>query len=255
MGERTSHPPGTFSWSELVTSDADGAKGFYSGLFGWDYDDSPIPGGGVYTMASRDGKPVAALFRADDQPPHWNCYVTVAAVDETTSRAGELGGSVVAEPFDVMEFGRMSVIVDPTGAALCLWEPRQHIGAVLVNTPGALTWNDLVTPDPEAASRFYGALFGWTTEEIPGAGGYRVIRNGERMNGGMQPSDSERMGDAPPSWLPYFGHEDVERVVGEVGGLGGKVYSGPIQMPQGTIAILGDPQGAVFALWTGQYED
>jgi uncharacterized protein len=254
MGDRTSYVPGTFSWSELVTSDADSAKAFYGSLFGWEYDDAPIPGGGVYAMATRDGKQVAALF-SDDQPPHWNCYVTVASVDETTGRVSELGGSVMAEPFDVMEVGRMSVIADPTGAALCLWEPREHIGAALVNAPGALTWNDLVTPDAEAAARFYGELLGWTAEELPDAGGYRVIRNGERMNGGMQPSDPQRTGHAPPSWMPYFGHEDVERVVGEVGGLGGQLYNGPIQMSQGTIAILADPQGAVFAVWTGSYED
>jgi uncharacterized protein len=155
-----------------------------------------------------------------------------------------------------MESGRMAVIADPTGAALCLWEPRSHIGAALVNAPGAMTWNDLVTPDPDAAASFYGALFGWTFEDIPDAGGYRVIRNGERSNGGVMPLDPERMGpETPPSWMPYFGHEDVDRLVGDIDGLGGRVFNGPMRMPQGAVAILGDPQGAVFAVWTGQYED
>lgn len=252
MGQRTSYAPGTFSWSELATSDADSAKTFYAAVFGWEYDDNPIPGGQVYSMAKRDGRHVAAVF-GSDQPPHWSCYVTVESVEETAGRAAELGGSVVAEPFDVMELGRMAVIADPAGAALCLWEPRQHIGAALVNTPGALTWNDLVTPDADAAARFYGELLGWTAEEIPDAGGYRVIRNGERANGGIQPSDPA--GGTPPSWMPYFGHEDVDRLVGEIGDLGGRLYNGPVRMPQGSIAIFGDPQGAVFAAWTGQYED
>jgi predicted enzyme related to lactoylglutathione lyase len=255
MGERTSHAPGTFSWAELATSDAGAAKSFYSGVFGWEYEDNPIPDGQVYSMATRDGRHVAALF-GGDQPPHWNCYVTVASVDETAARAGDSGGSVMAEPFDVMESGRMAVIADPTGAALCLWQPGSHIGAALVNTPGAMTWNDLVTPDPDAAASFYGALFGWTFEEIPDAGGYRVIRNGERSNGGVMPLDPERMGpETPPSWMPYFGHEDVDRLVGEIGSMGGQVFNGPMRMPQGAVAILGDPQGAVFAVWTGRYED
>ena len=246
MGERTSYAPGTFSWAELATSDAGAAKSFYSSLFGWEYDDNPIPGGQVYSMASRDGKQVAALF-GSDEPPHWNCYVTVASVDDAASRAGELGGDVMAAPFDVMELGRMAVIADPTGAALCLWEPRGHIGAALVNTPGALTWNDLVTPNPDAAARFYGDLFGWTTEEIPDAGGYRTIHNGDRLGGGIMPHDPQRMGsEAPPSWMPYFGHEDVDRLVGEVDGLGGRLYNGPVRMPQGSIAVLADPHGAVF---------
>jgi predicted enzyme related to lactoylglutathione lyase len=255
MGERTSYPPGTFSWAELATSDADAAKSFYSTLFGWDYDDNPIGDGQVYSVARREGKRVAALF-ASEQPPHWNCYVTVASVGDATARAAELGGNVISEPFDVMDLGRMAVIADPSGAALCLWEPRTNNGAELVNTPGALTWNDLVTPDPDAAAGFYGALFGWTTEELPDAGGYRVIKNGERTNGGIMPLDPQGMGAAtPPSWMPYFGHEDVDRVVDEIGGLGGRVFNGPVRMPGGSIAVLGDPQGAVFAVWTGQYSD
>ena len=256
MGERTSHPPGTFSWAELATSDAEAAKGFYTELFGWDYEDNPAGDEGqIYSMARCDGHYVGALFTDPSQPPHWNCYVTVASADETTQKVKDSGGGVMAEPFDVMEVGRMAVITDPTGAALCLWEPRAHIGATLVNTPGSMTWNDLITPDPEGAAEFYGKLFGWTTEEIPQAGGYRVIRNGERANGGIMPLDRERMGDAPPNWMPYFGHEDVERLAGEIDGLGGRLFNGPMHMPQGSIAVLGDPQGAVFAVWTGQYED
>ena len=88
MGERTSYPPGTFSWAELVTSDADAAKGFYTQLFGWEYEDNPTgPDGPVYSMAQRDGHSVAALFGDDSQPPHWNCYVTVASADEAARKA------------------------------------------------------------------------------------------------------------------------------------------------------------------------
>ena len=253
MGERTSHPPGTFSWAELATSDADGAKAYYSSLFGWEHDDRPVGDGQVYSMARRDGKTAAALF-SSDHPPHWNCYVTVASVDDAAARAGELGGTVMAEPFDVLDAGRMAVIADPTGAALCLWKAHDNIGAGLVNTPGSMTWNDLVTPDPDSATRFYAALFGWTFEEVPDAGGYRLIRNGERTNGGVMPLDAGTTG-TPPNWMPYFGHDDVDRLVEDGGGPGGRVVNGPIQMPQGSIAVLGDPQGAVFAVWTGEYDD
>jgi uncharacterized protein len=249
MGERTSYPPGTLSWAELATSDADAAKAFYTRLFGWEYEDNPAgEEGQIYSMALRDGHHVAALFKAD-QPPHWNCYATVASADETAAAAKANGGSVMAEPFDVMDAGRMAVITDPTGAALCLWEPRKHIGATLVNTPGAMTWNDLATPDPKGAADFYGKLFGWTFEEMPGGEGYQVIRNGDRSNGGILPQDG------PANWMPYFGHDDVDRLVGEIEGLGGKLYMGPAQLPNGRIAVLADPQGAVFAVWTGEYDD
>ena len=249
MGDRTSYPPGTFSWAELATSDADAAKSFYTALFGWEYDDRPIPDAGVYSMAMRDGRQVAAVF-GSDEPPHWNCYVTVASADDAAARAREIGGSVLAEPFDVLDAGRMAVVGDPVGAALCVWEPRSNIGATLVNTPGAMTWNDLVTSDPEGAAAFYGALFGWTTEEMPGSGGYRVIRNDGRSNGGIMP-----MPDGPPLWMPYFGHEDVHRAVEEVGRLGGRLFNGPVRVPAGEFAVLGDPQGAMFAVLTGEYDD
>ena len=251
MAERTSYAPGTFSWVELATSDADAAKAFYAEVFGWGYQDTPIGDGMVYSTALVDGKAAGALFMSADQPPHWNCYVTVASVDDTTARVSGLGGRVLAEPFDVMEVGRMSVVADPTGAALSLWEPRTHIGASVVNQPGALTWNDLVTPDPDAAGRFYGDLLGWTYQEIPESGGYRVIRNGERTNGGIPPVHGEN----PPAWLPYFGHADVDAAVARIGELGGRALSEPMDIGMGRIAVVADPQGAAFALWTGDYED
>ena len=70
----------------------------------------------------------------------------------------------------------------------------------------------------------------------------------------MMPLDP-RMGSTPPNWMPYFGHEDVERLVAEVAGWGGQVFNGPMPMWQGTIAVLGDPQNAAFAVWTGHYDD
>ena len=250
MAERTSYAPGTFSWVELVTSDAEAAKAFYTEVFGWDYHDNPIGDGMVYSTALVDGRAAGALFASAEQPPHWNCYVTVTSVDETTAKAGELGARVMAEPFDVMDIGRMAVIADPTGAALCLWEPRAHIGAAVVNQPGALTWNDLVTPDPDAAAQFYGALFGWTFMDIPDSGGYRVIRNGDRSNGGIPPAHTAQ---SPPAWLPYFGHEDADAVHARIGELGGRALSEPMSIGAGRIAVLADPQGAAFAVWTGDY--
>jgi predicted enzyme related to lactoylglutathione lyase len=242
MGERTSYPPGTFSWAELATSDAEAATSFYSALFGWDYDDNPIPEGGVYSMAKRDGKNVAALF-GSEEPPHLELLRDGrigrrgGGTRQRTRREG--GGGAVRRDGGRPDGGDRR----PGRAALCLWEPRASIGATLVNAPGAMTWNDLLTPDAEAAAGFYGELFGWTTEEMPDSGGYRVIRNGERGNGGIMPLDPEGMGaNTPPSWMPYFGHEDVERLVKEVDGLSGRVFNGPIRLPHGTFAVLGDPR-------------
>lgn len=243
MSERTSYPPGTFSWSELVTSDGDGAKAFYTALFGWEYEDSPIGDGMVYSMATLGGQYVGALYQSKDQPPHWNCYVTVEDVDAVAARAGD----VVAEPFDVMKSGRMAVIRDPTGAVLHLWQPINHIGAGIVNADGALTWNDLTTPDPEAAAEYYRGLLGWTTIDV--GGGYRVIRNGERSNGGMLKHEG------PAAWTPYFGCQDVDALLAQIADLGGRTLNGPMDVPNGRLAVAADPQGAVFCVLTGEYDD
>jgi predicted enzyme related to lactoylglutathione lyase len=250
MGERTSHAPGTFSWVDLATSDPDAAKGFYTGLFGWDTQDNPLPEGGVYTMASKGGKSVAALYSAQEgQPTAWNSYVTVASADEAAAAAKQHGGTVEAEPFDVLEVGRMAVIQDPTGAFLSVWEPRASIGAERVNEPGTLTINQLNTSDPARAQEFYTGVFGWRFEQVAeGDQPYWGIYNGDRLNGGM-------MEQPPDAWLVYFGSDSVDDDAGRIGELGGQVVAAPMSVPGGRILVAQDPQGAVFALVSGRFDD
>jgi len=249
MGERTSYAPGTLSWTELLTSDAGAAKAFYTELFGWSYDDRPVGEGAVYSMAERDGKAVAALYQCEETP-HWNCYVTVESVDDTVERARGLGAQIVAEPFDIFTAGRSAAVADPTGGVIYLWEPGETIGAYLVNQPGAMAWNDLGTAEPDAAAEFYSALFGWTIEEIPNAGGYRSIKNGDHTNGGVMPTEG------PSAWMPYFGHEDLDRALAEIADLGGRLLIGPMPVPSGQFAVFADPQGAVFGVLTSSnYDD
>ena len=158
MGERTSHPPGTISWADLATSDQEGAKEFYGGMFGWEYEDMPAGEGVTYSMAKLRGRTVAAISpqQADERkqgiPPHWNVYVTVEDVDASARKVGEAGGQVLAGPFDVFDAGRMAVIADPAGAALCLWQPGTNIGAEFVNGPGAMTWADCATHRPRGGA-------------------------------------------------------------------------------------------------------
>lgn len=254
MSERTSYEPGTFSWADLSTSDAGAAQEFYGALHGWEFESLPLPDGGVYVMARNGGRNVAAIGESGEQPPHWNNYVTVQSADAAATRAQEAGGTVVAPAFDVMDVGRMAVVQDPTGAMLCVWEPKSNHGAALVNAPGAMTWNDLMTDDVDAAARFYGELFGWRIEEVPGAYGYRVISNGDRSNGGMLPKRPD-MGEMPSSWMPYFGTEDVEQAMGRVEELGGRVLTQPMPVPNGAFIVIADPQGAISALWSGVYDD
>jgi predicted enzyme related to lactoylglutathione lyase len=256
MGERTQYAPGTFSWTDLATTDPDAAKAFYAELFGWEAEDIPVPGG-YYSMQRKNGKDVAAIAgqppaqRDAGAPPAWQSYVTVASADDAAQRAGELGGTVHAPPFDVMEAGRMAVVQDPQGAFFILWEPRNNIGAALVNAPGALCWNELAAAELDTAPDFYAGLFGWHTEPFEGGPmRYLTIKNGDRANGGMR----EQQPQEPPHWLVYFAVDDVDASVAKIGELGGGTIAGPFEMAMARMAVVRDPQGAVFALYAGQLE-
>jgi predicted enzyme related to lactoylglutathione lyase len=255
VGERTEHAPGTFSWAELATTEPDGAKAFYSGLFGWEADERPIPDGGVYTVLRQGGLEVAALYgqRQEGVPPSWLSYVTVADVDAAAARAREVGGTLMTEPFDVMEVGRMAVVQDPQGAVLALWQPGQSIGARLVNDPGAMSLNQLNAASPELARGFYSDLFGWRFEPMSEDPPYWGIYNGDRLNGGMMPLPAEA--EAPSHWLVYFSVSDLEAAAGKIAELDGTVVVAPQEVPGGRILVARDPQGAHFALWSGRTDD
>ncbi len=256
MGKRERYEPGTFSWVDLSTSDAEGAKVFYGELFGWGFEDNEVPGGSVYTMCYVQGDTVAAIVQQDEQPGHWNNYVTVTSADETAAKARQLGANVFEEPFDVMEAGRMAVFADPTGAVLCVWQPRAHIGARRVNDPGCLTWNELQSRDPETAGAFYAGLFGWETEPIEDDGKlvYVTIRNAGSANGGIMPM-TEQHGDAPPYWLAYFTVPSCDGAIAKVRELGGDALAGPLDIGAGRIAVVRDPQDAAFALFEGETDE
>ena len=256
MGERTSHPAGTPSWCDLATTDPDDAKRFYSELIGWEIDDRPIPGDGVYTMLLKDGKEAAALSQGPEGVgAFWNSYVTVDSADATAARAKELGGAAVMEPFDVMDAGRMATLQDPTGAVFSVWQPNESIGARVVNAPGALTITQLNTTDPEKAIAFYTELFGWASSPMEGGPEpYWALSLAGRNIAGLMNMPAGASG-APSHWLVYFGSEDVEPDAGRIGELGGQVVVPPLEVPGGKIVVAQDPQGAVFGLFSGEYDD
>ena len=159
MATLTPHAPGTFSWPELGTTDQEGAKKFYTALFGWTANDTPMGPGETYTIFQKNGKDVGALYtlRAEQKqngvPPNWGAYISVANADETAAKAKQLGGTLLMEPFDVMEHGRMAVITDPQGATFCLWQAKKHCGIQVFGEPNSLGWevrSSRATSKPEA---------------------------------------------------------------------------------------------------------
>jgi predicted enzyme related to lactoylglutathione lyase len=259
MGERTKYTPGTFSWTDLTTTDQGAAKQFYTELFGWTAIDNPVGEDMVYSMMQIDGKNVAAISPQPQQqreagvPAAWNSYITVESADDAASRAQGLGATVHAPAFDVMDVGRMAVIQDPQGAFFEVWEPKRHIGASLVNAHGALSWNELASPDLDASAGFYSELFGWKVEPFEGMGmPYMTIQTAAGgSNGGIRGAAENE----PTYWLVYFGTNDIEASMSKVGELGGNTIMGPMDIGMGKIGVVQDPQGAVFALYAGRFDD
>jgi predicted enzyme related to lactoylglutathione lyase len=249
VGARTSYSPGTFCWADLATPDVETSMTFYGGVLDWEFERTEPGEQPAYLIARRAGARVAALHEATDQPPHWNNYVAVDDVDVVARRAQELGGTIFAGPFDVLAAGRMAAIADPQGAMVIAWQAAGMRGAEIVNEPGAMAWNDLLTRDVEAARDFYVALFGWEVDPIPESGGrYWVVKDADGSNGGMMPLPAEGI---PPFWQPYFAVESLDAAQANVRELGGRVVTEPMNVPSGAFVAVLDPHGAAFSLLTG----
>jgi uncharacterized protein len=260
VAEYTSHPPGTFCWPELSTTDRKAGVTFYRSLFGWDVNDSPVGPGpdDVYSMFQIRGKSVgAAAGQQPDEkkhgvPPHWNTYISVASADEAQKKAESLGGKTLAPAFDVMDVGRMAVLQDPSGAVFMVWEPKKHVGAEIMREPGALTWTELHTTDTEGSKKFYTSLFGWKEKTSDAAGmTYTEFSVGDTPGGGMM-AMNEHMKSAhvPPHWMVYFQTTDVDATANKAKSLGGNLLVPPMDIPNvGRFSVISDPQGAAFAVY------
>ncbi|MDA1258580.1 MAG: VOC family protein [Chloroflexi bacterium] len=261
MPEMTSYEHGAPCWSDLATSDPARAREFYSALFGWEYEDIPAPGP-AYSMAKLGNARVAGVYLQEPAefeqsvPPHWNIFVRVDEVDPVAAAVGAAGGSVVMQPADVMDAGRIAVVRDPGGVLIGLWQPSSHFGSGLVNEPGSMTWHELMTPNTDAAANFYEKLFGWHSH-IQDMGGfdYTIFHiTHDNPAGGMVRLD-ESNGELSPRWLVYFAVSDCDATAELALSRGGRVIAPPTDIPPGRFALLGDPQGGVFAVIANREED
>jgi predicted enzyme related to lactoylglutathione lyase len=253
------YAPGEFCWIELATSDQNAATSFYTALFAWTVRDVPIGPDQVYSLLELQGRVAAGAFgisgseSAVGVPPHWHLYVAVSSADAAANKAAELGGKVVEAPFDVMDRGRAALIQDPTGAFFSVWQANKRPGIGVTGEPGAFCWADLSTPDQTRAKTFYEGLFGWKLK--PGEGkesGYLHIVNGENYIGGVPPAQ-QNGGNAPPHWLIYFAVADVDATFQRAKDMNARILLGPMDFDGvGRVAMLADPQGAVFALYREQ---
>lgn len=251
MPERSSYEAGTPSWVDLTTSDVDAAKAFYAALFGWEAMDVPGDAGG-YAMFAKDGKLVAGIGPKQDesQPVVWATYVAVEDADATAEAAKGAGAEVMFGPIDVMEAGRMAVLAHPAAGFLGVWQAGDHKGAQLVNEPGSLSWNELLTRDVTGAKAFGAAVFGWgSTDQDMGGFTYTVVDVGESPVAGIATMSDGVPAEVPAFWLAYFSVAECDGAVATVKDEGGAVTMEPMTAPGiGRFAVVADPQGAAFGV-------
>lgn len=263
MSERSSYEPGEFCWVDLAVPSTEAGAEFYSELIGWDWEQG-APEYGGYGMFSNKGKVVAGMgpTQSEQQPPAWSSYVRVTDADETAGKIKDAGGTVMMEPFDVPEAGRMAVCQDPQGAFFSLWQPNQTPGAQLVNEVGTWTWNQLSTRDLEGAKKFYGEVFGWkleAVEEAPPDSPYFMWQvEGQKWEeglGGAMEMGDEFPPEVPSNWTVFLAVGDADATVATTTGGGGQVVAPVTEIPVGKLAVMTDPQGAAFGIIEPDYPE
>ena len=244
----TPQPNGTPTWLDLGIPDLDKAMAFYGPVLGWTFDVGPAEIG-HYTMCLLDGKRVAAIAPNGGQGKTefwWNMFFATDDCDGTLKRVVDAGGTLVDEPMDVPEFGRVALAKDPTGAQFGLWQAHAFAGAEIVNEPGSLLRNDLVTPTPEPARAFYAAVFDFTLDADPKTPDidFTFLRrpDGHEIGGvlGDPAATSSR-------WGTLFLVNDTDATVAAANAAGGTTTA-PIDMVYGRIATIKDPFGTEFTV-------
>jgi len=262
MSERDGYEHGVPCWVVGLAPDPDQAAAFYGGLFGWSFEpDEP-----VHVVARLRGRVVAGLAplgpAGPEAAPGWVTQVQVQSADAVAEQAAALGGTVLAGPADFSPAGRATVLRDPTGAVVGAWEPARRRGAEVVNEPGAWSMSSLVTPDPQAAARFYGELFGWTTESfdlgeetmtmfrLPGYVGGEPQQPVSREVIATMSAMPAQQADAGvrPHWSAAFWVADAAGAAAQAAELGGTVVAEPFDIGIGWSAVLADPAGGVFSV-------
>lgn len=240
---------GDFCWINMLTPQPDAAREFFASLLHWTY--SEIPGMGHSIEVG--GRPIGGLFDLNGpstppgMPPHIGVMIKVDSADATAKRVAELGGQ--ARPaFDVGDKGRMTVCIDPNGAAFDVWEPKGSQGTDADSRAhGAPSWFETMTTETSRAAAFYERLFGWKVHaSLDSPVQYSHFEHAGIPIAGMLPITSE-MGKMPPNWATYFTVSDTDAAVVKATELGGKLCMAPHDVPgTGRFAALLSPQGVFF---------
>ena len=239
-------------WTDLSTSDPQGAREFYSKVFGWKVEVNPDPQYGGYALAKAGGKDVAGIGpkQMDEAPTAWTVYIGTPDAAETAKKAEAAGAKIIAPVMEVGDQGHMAIIQDPSGAYLGLWQAGKMQGS---QTEGAssMGWAELNARGFDKAESFYKKLFNWGEKKTAAVGQnpeYTEFQaGGQSIAGGMEMNPMVPA-EVPSYWMVYFNVDNVDKAFDKVIAEGGKEMLSPQDMPGGRFAIVSDPQGATFGL-------
>ncbi|NUP12190.1 MAG: VOC family protein [Polyangiaceae bacterium] len=247
---------GRFVWHELMTTDPKGAMAFYSHVVGWKTEPFPDSvGPEPYTMWVGSQGPIGGVMTLPDDakkmgaPPHWMGNIDVPDLDAAVAKVKQLGGKIFVPPMAIPKVGRVSVIADPQGASVSLFQPEQAMKPHDTDKQGEISWNELITSDAPAATKFYAAVCGWKVldEMDMGPAGKYYLYGGDKAYGGMMTKTPDM--PMPPTWVYYIQVDDLDAAIARANEKSAKLMVGPMDVPGGTrVAQLTDPQGAHFAL-------
>lgn len=240
---------GTPCWVDLGSPDVAASTAFYAAVLGWVFVDTGEEFG-HYHIGQVGGHAAAAIGPKQDpnQPTAWTVYLASDDTDATAATITANGGTLLAEPFDVPGNGRMTVAMDPAGAAFGVWQAAGTIGAEIYNEPGGLTWTDARLSDPDVARAFYTDVFGYHYRSLDGApADYVTFDLGANPVGGMGGMMGAPAG-TPSHWVAYFAVADTDTAVAAATAGGGTLLGEPMDTTFGRMAFLTDPHSAVFAL-------
>ncbi|MGH9081511.1 MAG: VOC family protein [Acidimicrobiales bacterium] len=253
MPTRGLAPIGAPCWVDLMTSDAEVSRDFYTRLFGWTAEEPNAEFGGYFNF-TKDGVLVAGGMASQPDagmPDAWSVYLATGDARKTAEMAGVHGGQIVAPPMDVGDLGTMAVVLDPGGAAIGMWQPGLHRGFGILAEPGAPAWFELHTREYAKAVDFYRDVFRWdahTVPDTPPGFRYTTLGEGDGSMAGIMDASGFLPEEVPAHWNVYFGTADTDAALETIVGLGGSVVAEPEDTPYGRVASAADPIGVQFKL-------
>lgn len=242
-------PSGTPCWVDVTTDDPHGVAAFYSRLFGWQLAD---PGDGGYFVSFADGRPVAGIRprRSRRVPSGWSTYFSTDDVDATAALVRSAGGTLLTEPFEVLDSGRTFFATAPDGSSFGVWQGRTPRGAGLAVPPCSFAWNELHSRDLPTALWFYATVFGFTYDDRSTSGHTSYVFNRADDGAGLGGMGTAAMMpvSVPSVWLTWFAVPSCDDAADLVPELEGSLLMAPTDSPYGRMAVAAGSQGEVFGL-------